>query len=144
MQKNPVTCKRYVIYYLSMTAFLLLSPKEPAPPPPPEPAWSTVPSKVSHLTSKDFKSFLKSKSSVLVMFYAPWCGHCKKAKPEYQAAADKLAKESDSKVFAAVDCTTNEGKDTAIPHTWHILNIDNEVKDTAISVHDIIIIIKIV
>nr|XP_034307085.1 protein disulfide-isomerase A5-like isoform X1 [Crassostrea gigas] len=83
-------------------------PKEPAPPPPPEPAWSTVPSKVNHLTSKDFKSFLKSKSSVLVMFYAPWCGHCKKAKPEYQTAADKLAKESDSKVFAAVDCTTNE------------------------------------
>lgn len=127
-----------------MIAFLLLSPKEPAPPPPPEPAWSTVPSKVNHLTSKDFKSFLKSKSSVLVMFYAPWCGHCKKAKPEYQTAADKLAKESDSKVFAAVDCTTNEGKDRAIPHTWHILNIDNEVTDTAISVHDIIIFIKIV
>lgn len=126
-----------------MTAFLLLSPKEPAPPPPPEPAWSTVPSKVNHLTSKDFKSFLKSKSSVLVMFYAPWCGHCKKAKPEYQTAADKLAMESDSKVFAAVDCTTNEGKDRAIPHTWHILNIDNEVTDTAISVHDIIM-IKIV
>lgn len=55
------------------------------------------------------------------MFYAPWCGHCKKAKPEYQAAADKLAKESNSKVFAAVDCTTNEGKDTAIPHTESLI-----------------------
>lgn len=43
------------------------------------------------------------------MFYAPWCGHCKKAKPDFQAAADKLAKETTSKVFAAVDCTTNQG-----------------------------------
>lgn len=123
LQKNSVTCKRYVVSYLSLELyFVLLSPKEPAPPPAPEPAWSTVPSKVNHLTSKDFKSFLKSKSSVLVMFYTPWCGHCKKAKPEYQTAADKLAKESNSKVFAAVDCTTNEGKDTTISHTLGILN----------------------
>lgn len=35
------------------------------------------------------------------------CGHCKKAKPEFTAAADAF--KDDSKVaFAAVDCTTQQ------------------------------------
>ena len=33
-----------------------------------------------HLTEDDFVSFVKKKKHVLVMFYAPWCGHCKRAK----------------------------------------------------------------
>lgn len=38
---------------------------------------------VEHLTDEDFKPFLKKKKHALVMFYTPWCPHCKAAKPEY-------------------------------------------------------------
>lgn len=85
----------------------LANPQEPPPPPPPEVPWSEEVSDVVHLTEEDFKSFLKKKKHVLVMFYAPWCGHCKRAKPEYGAAAADFAE--DPKVeFAAVDCTTDK------------------------------------
>ncbi|PNF32184.1 Protein disulfide-isomerase A5 [Cryptotermes secundus] len=80
------------------------NPREPPPPPPPETPWSEEPSEVVHLTEETFRSFLKKKKHVLVMFYAPWCGHCKKAKPEFTAAAEHF--KDDPKVeFAAVDCT---------------------------------------
>ncbi|XP_046625601.1 protein disulfide-isomerase A5 [Neodiprion virginianus] len=81
-------------------------PKEPPPPPPPEAPWSQQESAVVHLTDSDYKQFLKKKKHVLVMFYAPWCGHCKKVKPEFTAAAEKF--KGVSKVeLAAVDCTVN-------------------------------------
>ncbi|XP_060077241.1 protein disulfide-isomerase A5-like [Ylistrum balloti] len=87
-------------------------PKEPPPPPPPEPKWDETESEVSHLTDENFKSTLKKKKHGLVMFYAPWCGHCKKAKPEFTQAAAKL--KDDSKVlFAAIDCTVHSTSCTA-------------------------------
>jgi len=84
------------------------SPKEPPPPPAPEPAWNTVKSQVAHLTGADFGTFTSARQAVLVMFYVPWCGHCKKAKPAYQAATDKLA--DNSRALAAVDCTAEGNK----------------------------------
>lgn len=70
-------------------------------------------SNIVHLTGKDFRSFLSSKQAVLVIFYAPWCPHCKKVKPAFQGAADKLNDEA--RAFAAVDCTSadNRGKQNA-------------------------------
>lgn len=70
--------------------------KNPTPPTPKprEPAWSETESDVVHLTATTFDQKLKEEESVLVMFYAPWCGHCKKMKPEYEAAAAKMKKEN--------------------------------------------------
>ena len=80
-------------------------PSEPPPPPPPERPWSEEDTKVVHLAGDTFKTFLKKKKHVLVLFYAPWCGHCKRAKPEVTQAAEHFA--DNTKVeFAAVDCTS--------------------------------------
>jgi len=79
-------------------------PQEPPPPPPPEPAWSDEVSNVIHLTDETFKPLLKKTKHVLVMFYAPWCGHCKNAKPHYAGAAAEFTDNQEVEL-AAVDCT---------------------------------------
>jgi len=79
-------------------------PKEAPPPPPPEQPWSEEASDVQHLNEENFKPFLKKKKHVLVMFYAPWCGHCKRAKPEFTETAAHFKDNSKVEV-AAVDCT---------------------------------------
>uniref|UniRef100_A0AAX7UE47 Thioredoxin domain-containing protein n=1 Tax=Astatotilapia calliptera TaxID=8154 RepID=A0AAX7UE47_ASTCA len=79
----------------------------PQAPPPPEQSWEEKPSSVSHLGSEDFREALKKKKHALVMFYAPWCPHCKNAVPHFTTAAE-LFKEDRKIVYAAVDCTKGQ------------------------------------
>ncbi|KAJ8949948.1 hypothetical protein NQ314_008087, partial [Rhamnusium bicolor] len=73
-----------------------------------EPEWSDTDSEVVHLSSSSFDPVIKEEASVLVMFYAPWCGHCKKMKPEYEAAAAEMKNEGIQGMLAAVDATKEQ------------------------------------
>jgi len=63
------------------------------------------------LTDSDFSSRMADFDTSLVMFFAPWCGHCKRLKPEFDKAAETLVKDDPPIQLVKVDCT-EEGKDT--------------------------------
>lgn len=62
-------------------------------------------SNVIVLDQASFDSTITQHDQMLVEFYAPWCGHCKKLAPVYEQVADWAADANDVKL-AKVDCTT--------------------------------------
>ena len=52
-----------------------------------------------------FKDAIEANDNLLVEFYAPWCGHCKKLAPEWERAADQLADEDPPIRIAKVSFT---------------------------------------
>jgi len=66
---------------------------------------------VLDLGDADFDSKLADFDTALVMFYAPWCGHCKRLKPEFEKSAGDLLANDPPVHLAKVDCT-EAGKDT--------------------------------
>jgi len=68
-------------------------------------------SDVLNLGDDDFDSKLAALENTLVMFYAPWCGHCKRLKPEFAQAAELLRDDDPPINLAKVDCT-EAGKET--------------------------------
>ncbi|XP_017782857.1 PREDICTED: protein disulfide-isomerase A3 [Nicrophorus vespilloides] len=66
---------------------------------------------VVDLGDSDFEARINEYETALVMFYAPWCGHCKRLKPEYAKAAEDLIRNDPPVYLAKVDCT-EAGKET--------------------------------
>jgi len=62
-----------------------------------------APSHVVELTDKNFDSIvMDTTKDVLVEFYAPWCGHCKRLVPDYEKVANAFQNEK-SVVVAKLD-----------------------------------------
>merc|ERR1712107_838071 len=67
--------------------------------------WNDRPAK--YLTAVNLKQFIEDKKKhSLVMFYAPWCGHCKTLMPVWDQLAEKYI-DSDV-VVGKLDATVNE------------------------------------
>lgn len=72
---------------------------------------TAVSAKVVDLNSENWEKYVTtSGKNVFVKFYAPWCGHCKKLKPDWDALGELY--DLDGKTFIGdVDCTADVSKD---------------------------------
>jgi protein disulfide-isomerase A1 len=62
---------------------------------------------VTIVTAKTFDEIVLGGKDVLIEFYAPWCGHCKKLTPIYEKVGEHFASD-DNIVIAKVDATAND------------------------------------
>ena len=64
--------------------------------------------KVTALTPATFDKVVGQDKNVLIKFFAPWCGHCKRLAPDYEKVAGIFARDSDKLVIAEVDCDAHK------------------------------------
>ena len=60
------------------------------------------------LDNSNFTEFIEKNKPIVVLFYAPWCGHCQAFAPEYSKLADKLVEEKSTLKVAKIDAIANE------------------------------------
>uniref|UniRef100_A0A0K8R8T2 Thioredoxin domain-containing protein n=1 Tax=Ixodes ricinus TaxID=34613 RepID=A0A0K8R8T2_IXORI len=55
-----------------------------------DPTWKAPPDATIELTTETFTPTINAAKIILVYFYAPWCGHCRRMSPEFERAARRL------------------------------------------------------
>lgn len=65
--------------------------------------------KASILDSKNWTAATEGRNSI-IMFYAPWCGHCNKMKDSFDGLAEDY-KYNFTMIVGKVDCTVNHNRD---------------------------------
>ncbi|CAI9291448.1 unnamed protein product [Lactuca saligna] len=65
------------------------------------------------LDQSNFTGTISYHDFVVVDFYAPWCGHCKKLDPEFEKAASILSSNNPMIALAKVDANDEKNKDLA-------------------------------
>jgi len=73
-------------------------------------------SKVVVLNKDNFDKVVNEAETILVKFYAPWCGHCKHLAPEYIKAAEILEKDGEGVILAEV----NAEEETDLAHRFDV------------------------
>ena len=70
---------------------------------------------VFNVVGKTFeKEVIKNDKDVMLLFYAPWCTHCKELSPKYEEVAKKLRNNNPKLLIARIDGSQNDVENISI------------------------------
>ncbi|KAL8130572.1 hypothetical protein V2J09_019727 [Rumex salicifolius] len=106
-----MACRVYLLLFLSVAALSLgrISASEGEA----SAAAADPKEHVLTLDSSNFADTIAKHDFIVVEFYAPWCGHCKKLAPEYEQAASTLSSHDPPIVLAKVDANEEANRELA-------------------------------